>query len=77
MTEFAWFRSTATGKVGKYPEHFAGRPTFERIDSSEAQCVDCWVKAEDVNDEDELIDMETDTFGFSENVLDEDESEDN
>lgn len=72
MTEFAWFRSTETGKTGRYPARFAeSRPTLERIDASEAQCVDCWVQ-----EDDELTDTETDTFGLSGNVLDlEDEDE--
>ncbi len=68
--EFVWFRSTSTGKVGKYPERFGSRPSFERIDPNEAQCVDCWVVAPSDSDDDELIDLETGTFGPSENVLD-------
>jgi len=75
MNDFEWFRSTETGKIGKYPARFAeSRPTLERIDADEAQCVDCWVQ-----DDDKLIDMETDTFGLSDEVLDledEDEKED-
>lgn len=78
MTEYALFRSVATGKVGKYPARFASRPTFERIEPEEAQCVDCWMDPE--ADPDELTDMETDTFGPREDVLypeDEDEEKDN
>lgn len=76
MDDKVLFRSTVTGKTGLYPARFESRPTFERIDPSEDICVDCWMKPEDVDD-DELTDIETDTFGLTHSVLDEDESEDN
>lgn len=72
MEDFTWFRSTETGKIGKYPRRFASRPTLEEIDPNEAQCVDCWVRADD----EELTDTETDTFGLGDYVLDEDRNED-
>lgn len=56
MTEFKWFRSLSTGKVGKYPAHFASRPSFVEVDSEDATCIDCLVPAEP--DEDELVDDE-------------------
>ena len=70
-TEFEWFRSTATGKVGKYPARFASRPTFERIEHEEAECLDCLPPVETV-DEDEL----TDTSYEDEELEDELEYED-
>lgn len=73
MTEFVWLRSTETGKVGKYPARFADRPTLEKIDPDEAQCVDCWVVTED----EALTDMETDNFGLSQNVLDHEDEDRN
>lgn len=47
MSDFKWFRDTATGMTGKYPAHFAGQPNFEEVSSSEAPCVDCGLDVED------------------------------
>jgi hypothetical protein len=55
MTEFKWFRSLSTGKVGKYPAHFASRPSFVEVESEDASCIDCMVTP--TADEDELIDV--------------------
>lgn len=62
-TEFEWFRSTATGKVGKYPARFASRPTFERIGHEEAECLDCLPPVETVDDE-ELTDLSYGDFTY-------------
>ena len=44
---FVLFRDTVTGKVERYPEHFEDRfPTLERVDSSEAGCLDCLLAPE-------------------------------
>jgi hypothetical protein len=56
MTEFKWFKSLSTGKIGKYPEHFASRPSFVEVESEDASCIDCMVTP--TADEDELIDVE-------------------
>lgn len=54
-----------TGKVGMYPENFGDLfPEFVEVDSSAADCVDCWLKPEDeVDDEDfelEFVDPDDD-----------------
>ena len=50
MSDFKWFKSTLTGKTGRYPAHFADRPTFEEVDKGD-DCVDCVV---DLGEEVEL-----------------------
>lgn len=56
MAEFKYFRHVLTGKVGLYPEDFGDLfyDTFIEVDSNAADCVDCWLKPEeeDVDDDD-------------------------
>jgi hypothetical protein len=49
--DFRWFRSTVTGKTGKYPSRFASRESFEPVDSEDAGCLDCLPKEEPVEQE--------------------------
>lgn len=71
-TEFKWFRSTVTGKVGKYPARFASRPSFEPVDADEALCLDCFLSCPSA-DEDEMID--TALFDEGENSVETEDEE--
>jgi hypothetical protein len=74
MSEFKYFRNTMTGKVGLYPEDFGDLfyDTFVEVDSSAADCVDCWIKPEDeVLDED----FEVEFLGEPDNFDDNDDDE--
>jgi hypothetical protein len=55
MTEYKWFRSKSTGKVGQYPAHFASRETLEEIPSEDASCLTCFI-VPPVSDANELAD---------------------
>jgi hypothetical protein len=70
MSEFKYFRNTITGKVGLYPEDFGDLfyDTFIEVDSSAADCVDCWIKPE----EDDVLDEEFTPKSFEDEYLDED-----
>lgn len=57
MTEYLWFRSKSTGKVGQYPAHFASRETLEEIPSEDASCLTCFI-VPPVSDENELADSD-------------------
>jgi len=63
-----------TGKVGLYPEDFGDLfyDTFIEVDSSAADCVDCWIKPE----EDDVLDEEFTPESLRDEHLDEDFSED-
>lgn len=52
MAEFKYFRHVLTGKVGYYPEDFGDLfyDTFIEVDSNAADCVDCWLKDEEGED---------------------------
>lgn len=54
MSDFRWFQSISTGKTGRYPAHYASRPSFVEIDGDEATCEDCFIDQdiiEDVNED--------------------------
>lgn len=54
-TEFEWFRSTVTGRVGKYPSRFANRPSFVRVDDEKSSDLEAFYPVPPA-DEDEIYD---------------------
>lgn len=54
--EFVAFRDSVTGKVAHYPARFEKRfPSLERVDPSEAGCLDCLI-GEPIEDEPVVVD---------------------
>lgn len=60
MSEFKYFRSTVTGKVGSYPADFGDLfyDTFIEVDSNAVDCLDCTF----IPTEDEVEDFEQESF---------------
>jgi hypothetical protein len=68
MAEFKYFRHVITGKVGYYPEDFGDLfyDTFIEVDSNAADCEDCWLKAEE--DEEDFVQTDFDDDDYPDPV---------